>query len=55
MKGSCLCGSIGFEIDADALSAYQCHCTLCKKKVAVHQTQRHLLSNQVSDLLKAVT
>lgn len=32
MKGSCLCGSIGFEIDADALSAYQCHCTLCKKQ-----------------------
>jgi hypothetical protein len=32
MKGSCLCGSIEFEINVDTLNAYQCHCSLCKKQ-----------------------
>lgn len=32
MKGSCLCGSIEFEIDGDEFNIYQCHCSLCKKQ-----------------------
>jgi hypothetical protein len=32
MNGSCLCGSIEFEINLDTFNAYQCHCSLCKKQ-----------------------
>ncbi len=32
MKGSCLCGSVEFEIDGDEFNIYQCHCSLCKKQ-----------------------
>ena len=32
MKGSCLCGSVEFEVDGDEFNIYQCHCTLCKKQ-----------------------
>ena len=32
MNGSCLCGSIEFEINTDTFNAYQCHCSLCKKQ-----------------------
>jgi hypothetical protein len=32
MKGSCLCGAIGFEIDRPYPQLYQCHCSLCRKQ-----------------------
>ena len=32
MKGSCLCGAIGFEIDGPYPQLYQCHCSLCRKQ-----------------------
>jgi len=32
MKGSCLCGAIGFEIDGPYPKLYQCHCSLCRKQ-----------------------
>ncbi|WP_072044867.1 GFA family protein [Aliterella atlantica] len=32
MIGSCLCGSVEFEIDGDEFNIYQCHCSLCKKQ-----------------------
>lgn len=32
MFGSCLCGSIRFEIDAEVVNLYQCHCSLCRKQ-----------------------
>lgn len=31
MKGSCLCGSIAFELSGDLPPIYQCHCSLCRK------------------------
>lgn len=32
MNGSCLCGSIKFEINTDTLRMYQCHCEQCRKQ-----------------------
>lgn len=32
MNGSCLCGSIKFEINSDSLNMYQCHCEQCRKQ-----------------------
>ena len=30
-KGSCLCGSIQFELDGDVSDIIHCHCSLCRK------------------------
>lgn len=32
MIGSCLCGTIKFELRVDSLKVYQCHCSLCRKQ-----------------------
>ena len=32
MQGGCLCGAIRFELAAKKLSAFQCHCSLCRKQ-----------------------
>ena len=31
IHGQCLCGSVRFRFDVEELSAYQCHCSLCRK------------------------
>ena len=31
-SGSCLCGSIRFEIESFASDIYKCHCTRCRKQ-----------------------
>lgn len=30
-KGSCLCGSIQFELDGNVTEIIHCHCSLCRK------------------------
>lgn len=30
-KGSCLCGSIRFEVEAFGSDIYKCHCSKCRK------------------------
>lgn len=32
MQGHCFCGQVGFEIDAENLKLYQCHCSQCRKQ-----------------------
>lgn len=32
MLGSCLCGSVKFQLNKKALKLYQCHCKLCRKQ-----------------------
>lgn len=32
LHGSCLCGSVAFEIDSPFPQLYQCHCSLCRKQ-----------------------
>lgn len=32
LHGSCLCGSVAFEIDGPFPRLYQCHCSLCRKQ-----------------------
>jgi len=32
MEGSCLCGSIKFQISAESVSASHCHCKMCQKQ-----------------------
>jgi hypothetical protein len=34
-KGSCHCGAVEFEVDADLASGVQCDCSLCKRKNAI--------------------
>lgn len=31
MHGQCSCGAIEFKFSTDALLAYQCHCSICRK------------------------
>ncbi|WP_150466411.1 GFA family protein [Francisella sp. SYW-9] len=31
VKGSCLCGSVSFELDGDFESFFLCHCSYCRK------------------------
>lgn len=31
IRGSCLCGGVGFEIDGRVSGIGQCHCSLCRK------------------------
>jgi hypothetical protein len=31
MNGSCLCGTIAFEVNTDNPNIYQCFCSLCRK------------------------
>jgi hypothetical protein len=37
-RGSCHCGAIRFEIDAEITDLYTCDCSLCAKKNAVMTT-----------------
>ncbi|MCW5747212.1 MAG: GFA family protein [Alphaproteobacteria bacterium] len=32
MRGSCLCGTVAFQINGDRRRIYQCHCSLCRKQ-----------------------
>ena len=31
LKGSCLCGSVRYEIDGPLDGAMNCHCSMCRK------------------------
>ena len=31
LHGSCLCGSVQYEVEGDAVSFYHCHCQRCRK------------------------
>lgn len=31
IHGQCSCGEIGFQFSTEALRAYQCHCSICRK------------------------
>lgn len=31
IRGSCLCSAVQFELDANALGIFQCHCSECRK------------------------
>ena len=31
LRGQCSCGAVEFEFSTDALRAYQCHCSICRK------------------------
>lgn len=49
-RGSCHCGTIEFQIDADIVELTTCDCSLCRKKNAlmtkVHEANFTLLSGQ---------
>jgi hypothetical protein len=31
-RGGCACGAIRYEIDADPVTIYACHCTMCQRQ-----------------------
>ncbi len=30
-QGSCLCGAVGYEVQAESIRATHCHCSMCRK------------------------
>ncbi len=55
-KGSCLCGTVGFEVDAEIRRFHHCHCRTCRKAHAtvygssalVDETSFRVLSGEES-------
>lgn len=49
-SGSCHCGAVRFEIEADITDIYTCDCSLCRKKNAlmtsVHESKFTLLAGE---------
>ena len=42
LKGSCLCGGVRYEIDAELQSVSYCHCSQCRKASgAAYRHRRH--------------
>ena len=37
LRGSCHCGRVQFEVDADPTSLSQCNCSMCSRKGAIDQ------------------
>lgn len=31
LRGGCLCGAVGFEVQGETLGVYQCHCSACRR------------------------
>jgi hypothetical protein len=31
LKGSCLCGTVGYEVEDDFAAAFYCHCSRCRR------------------------
>jgi hypothetical protein len=38
--GSCHCGAVSYEVDADLSKIGECSCSLCRKKGSLHHTVR---------------
>ena len=61
LKGSCLCGSVRYEIDGTLDGALNCHCSMCRKFhgaeyatfASVHRDQFHWIQGE--ELLKVYT
>lgn len=46
MIGSCLCGSVKFEVKLDRLKIYQCHCSLCRKQTGTASSCGTVISTE---------
>lgn len=46
MRGHCLCGQIGFEIDGSRIKLYQCHCSLCRRQGGSLSNTATIVSNE---------
>ncbi|WP_081917864.1 MULTISPECIES: GFA family protein [Methylobacter] len=53
MIGSCLCGSVEFEVDGDEFNIYQCHCSLCKKQSGSSSNSATIVKSDNFRFLKA--
>lgn len=49
-RGSCHCGGVQFQVDADITELYTCDCSLCSKKNALmtnlHESRLQVLSGE---------
>jgi hypothetical protein len=45
MNGSCLCGSVKFEINTEILRMYQCHCEQCRKQTGTGSSCGSVVTN----------
>ena len=48
LKGSCLCGSIRYEVTGQALRFYHCHCGRCRKATGTGHASNLFVSPQSS-------
>jgi len=48
VKGSCLCGSVQYEVTGEAKRFYHCHCKRCRKATGTGHASNLLMSPQTS-------
>jgi len=48
VKGSCLCGSVKYEIKGEGVAFYHCHCTRCRKATGTGHASNLLVSPDTS-------
>lgn len=48
LKGSCLCGSVKYEIKGEGKAFYHCHCTRCRKATGTGHASNILVSPETS-------
>ncbi len=46
LKGSCLCGSVGYEVKGQVKSFYHCHCQRCRKASGTGHASNIRVSDQ---------
>ena len=48
VKGSCLCGSVQYEVSGEAQRFYHCHCQRCRKATGTAHASMLLITPQTS-------
>ncbi len=49
LKGSCLCGSVNYEINGEPTAFYHCHCQRCRKATATgHASNIRVTANGIT-------
>lgn len=46
MRGTCLCGTVAFELQVEKLKIYQCHCSLCRRQSGTASSFGAVLSEE---------
>ncbi len=55
LRGSCLCGSVAFEVSGDPKRFYHCHCSRCRKATGTGHASNLFVQPGVLSWLKGET